>query len=224
MVTASHVVYDPTWYAERGQFHVRVTPKKNLAATLLDGKTYPIDLGGHSTLDDANAEFDLAAVQTSIHNECFISISPQFSADVGQHLISIGFPGLNPEGVLYEGFLSSAHARFQAPVGVVGNQQITANFDVFRVQMPITPGASGAPVLDDADNAIAVVTAVPVLLTQNIERVIGTLKAQQGVTMSLGRINVVQTLAELAWVVKEFETPGAGYAVPLRYILVPGGK
>ena len=152
VLTAAHVVFVSQWALRNNNPVIdALIPKAGIKMTLSDGRTIPITEPIPSDNDRYNAGYDLAAIQTGISNTCYTSIDTKATNKVGQELIGIGFPSLNPEGVLYGGFLSSAHARYLTPVGVVGNQVIMERYDVLRVQMPITPGASGGPIFNDSD-------------------------------------------------------------------------
>jgi len=43
---------------------------------------------------------------------------------------------------------------------------------LMRVQMPITRGASGAPILSERDEAIGVISEIPIIWTQELQRLV----------------------------------------------------
>ena len=85
-----------------------------------------------------------------------------------------------------------------------------------RVQMPITRGASGAPILSERDEAIGVISEMPIIWTQELVQSYAANGSGSGVF--IGSFDTTKALAQLAWVVSEFEAPGAGLAVPLSYL------
>jgi hypothetical protein len=55
-------------------------------------------------------------------------------------------------------------------------------------------------------------------MTDDIIRIIQAFSNGQSSGITLSGFDTTKILAQLAFVVREFESPGAGYAVPLRYI------
>ena len=85
--------------------------------------------------------------------------------------------------------------------------------------MPITRGASGAPILSERDEAIGVISEIPIIWTQELQRLVQSYAANgSGSGVFIGSFDTTKALAQLAWVVSEFESPGAGLAVPLSYL------
>jgi hypothetical protein len=131
-----------------------------------------------------------------------------------------------PAAALYDGFLSSRHPHAPIPVGAVGLQTISTTHEIIRVQMPLTPGTSGSPVISDDNKAIGVVSEEPVLWTKQLQDFIALSRAPgfsggEVVTYSNGMtIDPTALLAQLAAIVHDFESPGAGLAVPTYYLKV----
>jgi len=222
LLTAAHVVYDKQWGLKNSQIEFSVTPKQHPKMMRSDGTIMPIKIMQPDDAGKIVAEVDLAVVETGIDSSCYIPIGDSSGLKVGQHLISIGFPASNPTGVLYDGFLSAEHTHLPVPIGhVEGHAEtaIIARYEVLRVQMPITPGASGAPVIDDNDQVVGIMSESPIIITNDIQSIIktfGTTGLGSGITLS--GFDTTKILAELAWVVSQFETPGSGYAVPVQYL------
>ena len=150
--------------------------------------------------DIDNGTLDLAIVPTGKKTDCFIPIGESDGLKIGTHFISIGFPGSVQSSVLYEGFLSATQSQAHA----LG---------------PITPGASGSPLIDDNDKIAGVVTEVPVAELSDITSLIQIYaegKATGAIIVSGFDTNKI--LAELAFLVTQFESPGSGYAVPIHYL------
>jgi hypothetical protein len=98
--------------------------------------------------------------------------------------------------------------------------------------MPISAGLSGAPVIDDENRAVAIVTNAGGW-TQDLDHLLlafhsGAFEAPQpppnpqqppnSITFSL---NSMALTAELAGLFHDFASPGYGDAVPLRYLKKP---
>jgi S1-C subfamily serine protease len=205
---------------------VIVTPRKGLTITFPAGKITPLDIPQAAPEDTKRALFDLAVVETGLQTPCFIPLGDSTAVEVGQHLISIGFPGSATSGVLYEGFLSSRSARLPLPFGAIeGHPNITytPRYEVLRVQMPITSGASGSPIISDSNEVVGVVSEAPLILTKDVEDISeaygGLNDASSGVFVS--GFDVTKILGELAWTVAQFESSGAGLAVPISNLNLP---
>jgi len=169
LVTAAHNLLDRSYSLEKGQVRVTVTAKQNIRARLNDGREVPltVSLGPE---DAARATADLAIVRTGLQTPCFLRLGKSDSVRVGEHLIALGFPLLEPTVVLYDGFLSSRHVHLPLPVGYIGSQPLYATYEVLRVQMPITAGASGSPLILDDDSVVGVISEIPRLWTEDLSR------------------------------------------------------
>ncbi len=215
LVTAAHVVSTKMFKAlPTNQIDFDVIPDSQIFVTANGQKKVQVNVAA-TDIDKTESATDLTYIHTSIHPKCFIPLSNSKDASTGDHLISIGFPGIdmgNP--ILYEGFLSG---RFPHPpnvaVAVINGNAIAATYEVLKVQMPITPGASGSPIIDDSGRAIGVVSESPIIWTEDLQKI--TSVAGTGSGIALSGFDVVKTLGQLALVVREFESPGSGYAVPL---------
>jgi S1-C subfamily serine protease len=166
-------------------------------------------------VDKQESVTDLAFIKTKIKPPCWIPVGDDKQASIGDHLLALGYPGSdNGNPVLYEGFLSGRFRHPPQTLATVGNLSIRPNYEVIKIQMPITAGASGSPVIDDSGKAIGVVSEIPVLWTQDLENI--SKVAQMGTSgIKISGFDVTKTLGELAVVVREFESPGSGYAVPI---------
>jgi S1-C subfamily serine protease len=214
MVTAAHVVSTKTFKIVQNQLsfdvavdqHILLTPNGK-PQVALDSTKVDVDLGESAT--------DLVFIHTGAKPPCWIPLGDSAKTETGDHLLSIGFPGIdNGNPILYEGFLSG---RFKHPptsaVAVVNGQPVVPQYEVLKVQMPITPGASGSPVIDDSGSVIAVISESPMIWTQDLEGI--TRVAGKGSGVTLSGFDAVKILGQLALVVREFETTGSGYAVPI---------
>jgi V8-like Glu-specific endopeptidase len=189
MVTAAHVLYQRTWTTDGANLKLNLAPRQNLHILFQDGHSIPVSAPVPSNEERNAAGADLAVLTAGVSTPCFITLDKSETTKVGQHLISIGFPAPNPTGVLYEGFLSARHTHLPIPLGhVEGHPEMSvmAKYEVLRVQMPVTPGASGAPVISDNDQAIGVISEIPVVLTDDIQKIVAAFGGGQssGVTLS----------------------------------------
>jgi S1-C subfamily serine protease len=221
MATAAHVVMDRSYSIEGNTYTPHITYKAGLKVTKQDGTSsdVPTKVVTQQAVDFANT--DLAEIETNLKTPCHLDYGDPLPLKVGDHLIAIGFPGSTPTGVLYEGFLSARHTAVHALGPIVGHagQVLQNTYDVFRVQMPITAGASGSPLIDDDDHVIGVITEVPVVAIDDINALIESYSHNgPRAQILLGGFDTNKMIAELGYVVREFESPGSGLAVPIYYL------
>lgn len=233
VVTAAHVVLRTTFSLDGKIVQVNLEPLPKLKLTTTYNSVR--DITPTTTDEDkAMAAADLAVVRTNLTPRCHLEIGDSRSARIGAHLIAMGYPGYdNPSsaitaGVLYEGFLSSRHPHIPIPVGSIGLQTFTATHEVLKVQMPITLGASGSPVIGDDDKVIGVISEEPVFWTKQLDDFLEAYNSnpqlQAGMIITFGNgqsIDPTRLLAQLSAVVHDFESPGSGLAVPTYYLKLP---
>jgi S1-C subfamily serine protease len=216
LVTAAHVVFDKSFSKTSGNASVVLTPKRGLQMFLSSGQALPLQIAQATSEDQRYGEFDLALVKTHVPSSCFVPLrnaSAEHFADVGEHLIAIGYPGSGwQHQVLYDGFLSSIYPQ-PVQMGVADGRAVVAVYPIFRVQMPITAGASGAPLITDSGDVIGVVTATPVPYSDDVSETIKAyvndpLAKYPNPTRKLRKV-----LGELAFAEMEFLSPGSGVAV-----------
>jgi S1-C subfamily serine protease len=215
MVTAAHVVSQKNFHVVNGQIDFDVAVDKKVVVTPNGGHRTALE-SSQVGVDKLESSFDLTLIRTNIKPPCWIPVGDDTRISIGEHLLSVGFPGIdNGNPILYEGFLSG---RFRHPpntvVAVVNGQPIRPSYEVLKVQMPVTPGASGSPIVDDAGEVVGVISEAPMVWTEDLEkitRIAGV--SSSGVTLS--GFDVTKTLGQLALVVREFESPGSAYAVPI---------
>jgi S1-C subfamily serine protease len=213
MVTAAHVVSSKDYVQNEGKLGFTVNLFGNIRITPHDKEMIAIAPAALEVGKDF--DFDLAVIRTGQKPPCWIPLGKPEDAMTGDHLLSIGFPGIdNGNPILYEGFLSGRFKHPPIPVGQVNGQPIYPTYDVLKVQMPITAGASGSPVIDDSDHAIAVISESPMVWTHDLENIARV--TNSGVVISGFDTNAI--LGQLASIVHEFESPGSGWAVPVSYL------
>lgn len=213
MVTAAHVVSTKNFRIIQNQVLFDVAVDQHISITP-HGEGPSVLEPSAVEVDKTESSRDLVLIHTNLKPPCWIPLGNPSDTMTGDHLLSIGFPGIdNGNPILYEGFLSG---RFQHPpiaVAEVNGQAILPHYEVMKVQMPITPGASGSPVIDDSGHAIAVISESPLIWTRDLEDI--TRAAANGSGITLSGFDVVKILGQLAIVVREFESPGSAYAVPV---------
>ena len=227
LVTAAHVLFNRTFVMVGTNPALQLGAKTPISVTFYDGQKKSISTPTLTDRDKENAIYDLAAIETGLKTPCFLPIGDPNLSRVGERVIAIGFPGSSNSGVLYEGFISSKHTNVPTVVGpVVGTTQtVSATRNVMRVQMPVTAGASGSPTISDKDETIGVLSEIPVQWTQELARVVDAYANKPGGSgVILSGFDTTKILSELAWVVREFESPGAGLAVPVSYLKLPAAK
>jgi S1-C subfamily serine protease len=214
MISAAHVVSVKTYVISDGKLRFSIAKDKKI--TVRPNGESPIAIDSAQVPIDADeSSEDLVRIHTNIRPPCWIPLGNSASIETGDHLISIGFPGIdNGNPILYDGFLSGRFVHPPIPVGSLGNQPVIANYEVLKVQMPITAGASGSPVIDDSNHAIGVISESPILWTRDLENIATV--TDSGIKISGYDTNAI--LGQLATIVHEFESPGSGYAVPLSYL------
>jgi S1-C subfamily serine protease len=224
LVTSAHVIYERSFIPHPSTPAMTLNARWPASLIFHDGSQIPLPPLTITQRDIENAVFDLAVIETGIKPKCAIPIGEAAKLQIGDHLIAIGFPASAQSGVLYEGFVSSIHTQVPTMIGQLPgtNQLMHVLRDVMRVQMPITAGASGSPVITDSDEAVGVICEIPVQWTQELIRLVQTFANRQNSSgVILSGFDTTKILAELAWIVREFESPGAGIAVPLSYLQQP---
>ena len=222
-LTAAHVALDRSYmYVDPSNTKETIKLKDNSKILRGDGTTVAIPKQEFKQSDLDNAATDLALISTGVKTNCFLKIGDPKKAKVGQSFIAIGYPASSPTGVLYDGFLSAVHTAVHVlgPISNMPGKNMPAQYDVMRVQMPISPGASGAPLINEQDEVVAVIVEVPVPAIDDIQKLIQVYTRNQprSSVAIIGGFETNKVLAELAFIVQEFESPGSGQAVPLSYL------
>lgn len=223
LVTAAHVALKKTFFRKGDQIMLTAEYLPGLSFTRNGQPPVPLSLPPLTDADNIRAFSDLAILRTGVKQSCFLTAKVSGSESVGEHVIAIGYPVSAPTGALYDGLVSARYKHLPQPIAVVDNIPIFPNYDVIRIQMPITPGASGSPVLDDNDEVIGVVSENPTVWFGDLNNLI-----QYGQQVNGGFnapvSDLPKMLAKLAWIVQDFESSGAGLAVPVSYLQVPEQK
>jgi S1-C subfamily serine protease len=173
---------------------------------------------------------DVALLRTGQKTNCWLREADDRMSKPGEHLIAMGFPGLSFGSLtIYTGIMS-ARLTASLPTALLdtGEPVIPPNTFV-RVQMPISTGLSGAPVVDDENRVIAILTNAGGW-TQDLDNLISLWRMKafdqppqpqpqpQQPGQHMVTLNSFSLTAELADLIHEYASPGYGDAVPLRYL------
>ena len=221
IVTASHVVGERIFNQQPdGKVRISLTNVPYIFILKDSKEAFAVPLAKV----DGNADnwaFDLAVFHTGRHTNCWLASGDDKAARPGEHVITLGFPGLTASSLtLYTGIMS-ARLREDVPIGTtLQGQPIAPSNDYLRVQMPISPGISGAPIVDDENRVIGVVTTAGVWrpdLEQLTE--FQRMRDSQPNQTPPGTIDLAAAIAHLASILHDFASPGYGDAVPMSYLV-----
>jgi S1-C subfamily serine protease len=232
LVTASHVIGERAFSRNADKsVNVSMTIPSTIGITNSKGERSEIP----STAVEQNPDAwlaDVALIRTGKRTSCWLREVDDRQSQTGEHLVTIGFPGLSFKTLtLYTGIMS-ARLTTNLPTVIVGGEAVPPTNEFIRVQMPISTGLSGAPVIDDENRVLAVVTLAGGW-SQDLENLtallkMGILAQLQGAapvptqpqppnTITITLNPLVET-AELAGLFHDYASPGYGDAVPLRYL------
>jgi len=220
LVTAAHVIYDKTYHKSGEKITLSIAAKTGLRIVTQGNKTVPLNVPIPTDDDIERAGMDLAVIDMPLTTNCFIPVVDKSDKElstvsVGQHVIAIGFPGLAVSSVLYDGMISAVYLRPPIPVGQIENQPGTSaipRYPVMQVQMPVTPGASGSPIITDENRVVGVMSELPVIWPIELKNASGDYQLQKSIP------DGTRTIDGLAWFVSSFESPGFGLAVPTFFV------
>ena len=232
IATASHVLGDRV-FASQDDGKMIVTLNLPASFTVVDWRDKLTEVAAARIEKNGDAwGADVAVLKSGIQTSCWMATASDASVGQGEHVITMGFPGLASGSLsIYTGIMS-AKLKLHLIIGATNTgQPARPENDFIPVQMPISPGLSGAPVIDDRNRAIGIVTQAGAS-TQDIDLLIrlyhanafpeappvvipGAQLGQQQVTVNL---NVFSILAQLAENLRNYDSPGYGDAVPMRYL------
>jgi CBS domain-containing protein len=233
MVTASHVLGARKFSLNpNGTVNVEFQTPTVLHITDCNGVRSEISINGLENNPDAWLS-DVAKIRTGNHTKFWLRDFDDRKSRPGEHLIAMGFPGLSFKALtIYTGILSARLTTTLPTVILDTGQTVTPPTEFLRVQMPISTGLSGAPIIDDENRVIGIVTNAGGW-TRDLENLMlafhgGAFPAQppqppatqEPNTISFS-FNSMAVLAELAGLFHDYASPGYGDAVPLRYLKKP---
>jgi S1-C subfamily serine protease len=214
LVTAAHVVSTKAFKMANGQLDFDVNVDSQIKIRPQGQRQFSDITQTSVDVQKFESERDLVYIHTGLKPPCFLPLGDSSAVETGDSLLTIGFPGIdNGNPILYEGFLSGRFPHPPISVGTLNGQPIFPTYEILKVQMPITPGSSGSPIVNDDNQVVGVISESPVLWTQELEQVTHVAGRGSGITIS--GFDAVKLIGQLAVVVHEFESPGSGYAVPI---------
>lgn len=233
VATASHVLGDRTFARNPGGgVSVNFVVPPVIFITGSDGQR--IQIPATRIQQDPNAWVaDVALLRTGRQTTCWLREADDRLLHPGEHLVALGFPGLSFQALtIYTGIMST-RLTTGLPVGILTDGEALAPpKDTIRVQMPISTGLSGAPVINDENRAVAVVTSAGGW-TLDLDHLLMAyhggafappptrpLSSQPPNTVGF-TLNDFALTAELAGLIHDYASPGYGDAVPLRYLQKP---
>jgi S1-C subfamily serine protease len=172
-----------------------------------------------------NWAYDIALLHTGRKTDCWLKLGLDTAARPGQHLITMGFPSLAFGSLtMYSGILS-ARLRSTIPMAWTTSQlPIQFPNEFLRVQMPISPGISGSPIIDDDNKVIGVITTAG-MLTNDVLNLLRfqAIRDQQAANSGNpgNQADIVSILAHSLQTNRDFASPGYGDAVPIHYLQRP---
>jgi S1-C subfamily serine protease len=231
--TASHVIGQRT-FALNADSTIQVSIAMPRILTITNSRGERVEVPSASAVEQ-NADAwlaDIARVKTGRKTDCWLQEADDQQSRPGEHLITMGFPGLSFQTLtLYVGIMS-ARLKGQAhlPIAILNGQNaILPSNEFIRVQMPISTGLSGAPVIDDENRAVGVITNAGGW-TQDLDNLMLAFRGgafptppappSQPNSVSFG-LNSMALMAQLAGLFHDYASPGYGDAVALRYLKKP---
>lgn len=151
---------------------------------------------------------DLVVVETGHKTNCFLPIGSDESVGVGDHVVSIGYPA-SSEAVLYEGTLSARQRAI-----VAGTEDI---FVHLRVQLPVTAGTSGSPLLTDDDKVVGIIVQVPLSVADVVNKFLQDYRKSHSAVL-VDNSEIARILGDLLGAVRGYETPGTALVVPVSHL------
>lgn len=231
VATASHVLGDRTFRTDSdGSFEAGIKMPDAFTITDCHGKQTQVPNNKVEVNGDAWGA-DLAVVESGIDTHDWVKMSTASRIEPGALLITMGFPGLAWGSLsIYAGIASTDDkVKLDAIAGVTSDtgQGVKPTNEFVQLQMPISPGLSGSPVIDADNHIVAIVTQagsstqmVDFLIQLNHAKAFGvpvitsTAPGQQ----QIANLNAFSVLAEFAEHLRNFASPGYGDAVPVRYL------
>ena len=208
VVTAAHVLTDLV--DDPGNpGNKRVVHPSNFLVTLPNGNGFEEHLPSIRPNDLSNLHYDLLVIPTDLTSRCYLTVGTSVGLQVGTNLIGLGFPVTASTPVLYQGFVSGRGADFR-----------TDQADLIRVQMPITPGASGGPIIGDDDKVVGVIDAEPLQFPDDVRRLADAYSSGNAAigNYQIGGVDLNKAIGEITFTITQDVAAGSGFAVPIEYL------
>lgn len=234
IATASHVLGDRT-FSKNPDRTIKVTLAMPALLGITNGKGERTQVASKNVETNPDAWLaDVARIKTGTPAACWLREVADKESRPGEHLITVGFPGLSFQTLtIYTGIMSARLTTNLPTVILDTGEAIPPSNEFIRVQMPISTGLSGAPIIDDENRAIAVVTNAGGW-TQDLDHLLLAFRGgafqqppppppdpKQPPNTITFTLNSMAVTAELAGLFHDYASPGYGDAVPLRYLRKP---
>lgn len=233
IATASHVLGDRR-FSKNPDSTIKVTFAMPPFIGITNNKGERTQVASTSVENNADAWLaDVARIKTGVPAACWLREVDDKQSHPGAHVITIGFPGLSFKTLtIYTGIMSARLTTNLPTVILDTGEAIPPSNEFIRVEMPISTGLSGAPIIDDENRAIAVVTNAGGW-TQDLDHLEMAFRGgafqqpqpppdpNQPPNSISFVLNPLALTAELAGLFHDYASPGYGDAVPLRYLRKP---
>jgi S1-C subfamily serine protease len=231
IATASHVLGDRT-FSKNPDRTIKVTFSMPASLGITNSKGERTEVASGKVENNPDAWLaDVARIKTGTPGACWLREVDDKESRPGEHLIAMGFPGLSFQTLtIYTGIMSARLTTNLPTVILDTGEAIPPSNEFIRVQMPISTGLSGAPIIDDENRAVAVVTTAGGW-TQDLDHLLfafrgGAFQAppppppdpNQPPNTITFTLNPIAATAELAGLFHDYASPGYGDAVPLHYL------
>lgn len=225
IATAAHVLGDVGgWRTADKQVHIRLPLPHSLYITNSKGEEISIPPAIEDNPDAWLA--DVARIRTGKATNCWLREGDDQKIVPGTHLLTMGFPGLHFNVLtMYTGMMTARLPPTSNPPILIldTGERVWPPNEFIRVQMPLSAGLSGAPIIDDENRVLAVVhggglwTPDQLKVLQDFQNGNFTPdpkanRQQQDI------IHLYALMGELLRELRSYASPGYGDAVPLRYL------
>jgi S1-C subfamily serine protease len=217
-VTASHVLGNRLFEPDGERLRITLQlPAEITIRTMTEQFVVAAAANVENNADQWSA--DVALLRTGRAPPCWMDVGDDARVRPGQHVVALGFPALAFGSLsIYNGIVS---ARFTSGLIIgttVQGLPLRSTNELLRVQMPVSPGLSGAPVVDDENRAIGVVTSAGAW-SQDLD-VLAQLSRTGAIhhAPAPNTVDLPFAIAQLAMIFHDYTSPGYGDAAPLHYL------
>jgi len=236
VATASHVLGART-FSRTPDSRIRVSIAIPTSLWITNYKGERTEVSAKKVEENPDAWLaDVALIKTGTKTGCWLREGDDRKSHPGKHLIAMGFPGISFQALtIYTGIMSARLTTNLPTVILDTGEAVRPPNEFIRVQMPISTGLSGAPIIDDENQAIGVVTNAGGW-TKDLENLLMVFRAgalqvfqpplpppdpKQPANEMRFSLNSWALTAELAGLFHDYASPGYGDAVSLRYLRKP---
>jgi hypothetical protein len=218
LVTSAQVIFQHRFFKTEAGIGVDIRSKGPITLLSDDGRQTTIPSPPVDLYHADNATRDLAAIDTGLATPCFIPMASAGGLHVGAPVITIAFPPSALSSGLYFGFVATKDDEVSNMVGVIDGtlEAVLSSRRLLRIQMPVTYGISGAPIVDDEGMAVGVAASTPLPWIEEYSRRIAAARDSSRTLTSVEfDNNMSAVMGELASIARHFTSPGVLVAVPL---------